>query len=62
VVCNMFLGTLWLDMMYGKGFFALLPMRVVKNLAMLPVNTFLFYTMTVAMEQTGIIRLIRRSA
>ena len=58
----MFLGTLWLDMMYGKGFFALLPMRVVKNLAMLPVNTFLFYTMTVAMEQTGIIRLIRRSA
>ena len=61
VVCNMFLGTLWLDMMYGKGFFALLPMRVVKNLAMLPVNTFLFYTMTVAMEQTGIIRLIRRS-
>ncbi len=62
VVCNMFLGTLWLDMMYGKGVFALLPMRVVKNLAMLPVNTFLFYTMTVAMEQTGIIRLIRRSA
>ena len=26
VICNMFLGTLWLDIMYGKGFFVLLPM------------------------------------
>ena len=62
VVCNMILGTLWLDMMYGKGFFVLLPMRVIKNLAMWPVNSLVFYTMTMAMEQTGIFRLIRRSA
>lgn len=62
VVCNMILGTLWLDMMYGKGFFVLLPMRVIKNLVMWPVNSFLFYTMTMAMEQTGIFRLIRKSA
>lgn len=62
VVCNMILGTLWLDMMYGKGFFVLLPVRVIKNLAMWPVNSLLFYSMTMAMEQTGIFRLIRRSA
>ena len=62
VVCNMILGTLWLDIMYGKGFFVLLPMRVFKNLVMWPVNSFLFYTMTMAMEQTGIFRLIRISA
>ena len=58
VLCNMILGTLWLDMMYGKGFFVLLPMRVIKNLAMWPVNSFLFYTMTFALERTGVFRLI----
>ncbi len=62
VICNMILGTLWLDMMYGKGFFVLLPIRVIKNLAMWPVNSFLFYTMTFALEQTGIFRVLRRSA
>ena len=62
VICNMFLGTLWLDIMYGKGFFVLLPMRVFKNLVMWPVNSFLFYTMAWAMEQSGVFRMIRRSA
>ncbi|MCI8516199.1 MAG: folate family ECF transporter S component [Hungatella sp.] len=62
VICNIFLGTLWLDMMYGKGFFALLPMRAFKNLVMWPVNSFLFYSMTWALEQSGVFRAIRRSA
>lgn len=62
VICNMLLGTLWLDIMYGKGFFVLLPMRVFKNLVMWPVNSFLFYTMAWAMEQSGVLRMIRRSA
>ena len=62
VVCNMILGTLWLDIMYGKGVFVLLPVRVMKNLAMWPVNSFLFYTMTWALEQSGVFRAIRRSA
>ena len=48
--------------MYGKGFFVLLPMRVSKNLVMWPVNSFLFYTMARAMEQSGVFRMIRRSA
>ncbi len=61
VVCNIFLGTLWLTIMYEKGFVALLPVRILKNLAMWPVNSFLFYTMTWTMEQSGVFRLIRRS-
>ena len=60
-VCNIFLGTLWLTMMYEKGFLVLLPMRVLKNLVMWPINSFLFYTMTWTMEQSGVFRLIRRS-
>lgn len=30
IICNMLLGTLWLQIMYGKAFFAILPARVIK--------------------------------
>ena len=60
-VCNIILGTLWLDLMYGKGFFVLLPMRAFKNLVMWPVNSFLFYSMTWALEHSGVFRAIRGS-
>lgn len=38
------LNTYWLTLMYGKGFFVLLPGRVVKSLAMLPVQVTVIYT------------------
>ena len=59
VVCNMLLGTLWLTMMYEKGFLALLPMRVLKNLIMWPVNSMIFYSMAWALEHGGVLRAIR---
>lgn len=59
VVCNMLLGTLWLSMLYGKGFFVLLPMRIVKNLVMWPINSVMFYTLARTMEISGVFRLIR---
>ncbi len=59
VICNMFLGTLWLTMLYGKGFFALFPMRVFKNLIMWPVNSMLFYSVAKVMETSGIFHLIK---
>lgn len=62
IVCNMLLGTLWLTVMYEKAFIALLPMRVVKNLVMWPVNSALFYSLTWTMEHSGVFKVIRRSA
>ncbi len=59
VVCNMLLGTLWLTMMYDKGFLALLPARVLKNLIMWPINSLIFYSMAWAMEHGGVFRAIR---
>lgn len=59
VVCNMLLGTLWLTVMYEKGFLALLPMRVIKNLIMWPVNSLIFYSMAWALEHGGVLRAIR---
>lgn len=60
LVCNVFLGTLWLNIMYGKGFLALLPIRAFKNLVMWPVNSLLFYTIAKALEATGVTRVIRK--
>lgn len=60
VVCNMLMSTLWLSMLYGKGFMVLLPMRVVKNLIMWPINSVLFYTIAKTMEASGVFRWVKR--
>jgi len=39
VFINCGLNTLWISMLYGKGFLALLPGRVIKNAIMLPIDT-----------------------
>lgn len=59
IICNMLLGTLWLSMLYGKGFMALLPLRVFKNLVMWPVNSFLFYSIGKTLEASGIFRVLK---
>ncbi len=45
VVCNLLLNTLVISTIIGKGFFALLPLRVVKNLLMFPIEVFLILKM-----------------
>ena len=57
----MLLGTLWLSMLYGKAFMALLPMRAFKNLIMWPVNSMLFYTIGKTLEASGVFRLLRNA-
>lgn len=44
---NCLLNTLWISMLYGKGFFVLLPLRVLKNSIMLPIDScILYFTLT----------------
>lgn len=44
---NCGLNTLWLNMMNGKAFMAILPARALKNAIMLPIDTaILFFTLT----------------
>lgn len=38
---NLLLDTLWLDLLYGSGYFALLPVRVVKCVINIPIYTVL---------------------
>lgn len=50
-VCNLLLNTLWLDILYGKGFFALLPARALKNVIQYPVDVLLMLGLTKAMAR-----------
>ena len=61
LLVNGVLNTLWLDMLYGKGFLVLLPARAVKNLIMWPVDSIVFFVFTRLIEQTGIFRAFRTS-
>lgn len=39
LIVNCGFNTLWISMLYGKGFLVLLPARVLKNAIMLPIDT-----------------------
>ena len=44
LLLNILLNTFWLSIMMGKGFWALVPSRVIKNIARLPVEILLLYS------------------
>ena len=47
LIANCILNTLWLSITNGSVFVAILPARIIKNLIMLPIDTFiLFITLT----------------
>ena len=43
VIVDILLNTLWLSLLYGKGVFVLLPMRIIKNVVMIPINVAMMY-------------------
>jgi len=43
LVVNCGLNTLWISMLYGKGFMVLLPARIIKNAIMLPIDSTIVY-------------------
>ena len=43
ILVNCILNTLWISMLYGEGLFALLPLRVLKNAIMLPIDSAILY-------------------
>ena len=43
LIVNCGLNTLWISMLYGKGFMVLLPARIIKNAIMLPIDSAIVY-------------------
>ena len=58
VVINLLLNTYWLTMLYGYNFIAILPVRALKALIMLPVETIMLYMVIKGVEASGIIQLL----
>ena len=61
VLCNILLGTYWLSLLNGKGYLAILPARIVKNLVQWPVDSLLFVLVAKTLEHAGVFRLIKSS-
>lgn len=51
LIINCGFNTLWLSMLYGEGFFVLLPARALKNLIMLPIDTVILFVSLTLMKQ-----------
>lgn len=49
---NVGLNTFWLNILYGKGFLALLPNRIILNLIELPLDTVVVYLVLKTVERT----------
>ena len=45
IVVNLFLNTLWLSMLGGKAFMAILPPRLLKNIIMWPIDSLVFFAL-----------------
>lgn len=43
LIVNCGFNTLWISMLYGKGFLVLLPARLIKNAVMLPIDSAILY-------------------
>ena len=61
VVCNLFLNTWALSLLYGKAFLAMLIPRIMRNLVMWPIDSLIFYHVAKILEVTGVFRILGRS-
>jgi ECF transporter S component (folate family) len=54
IVINLLLNPLWLSILYGHAFIALVSVRIIKNIVMFPINTALLYASLRLLERAGI--------
>jgi riboflavin transporter len=55
VICNLVLNTLWIDLLYGKAFFVILPARVLKSVLQYPVDVILLYPLLKAARRVYVL-------
>ena len=61
LLVNYLLNSLWLSMMYGQAFLAILSVRIVTNLFLLPINVAMLYTLIKFIQKLPVFRLKKRS-
>ncbi len=60
VVVNICLNTYWLTLLYGSPLAAILPMRILKQCIMLPIESILFYTVAKMLLTRNVLAQIRK--
>ena len=60
IFINILLNTYWLTMLLGKGFFVLLPLRALKAVIMMPIETLLLFSVIKGVEASGILKHFQR--
>lgn len=58
---NTLLNTYWLSILYGNAFTAILPLRIIKELVMLPIYVILFFAIAKTLEKATILKRIHVS-
>jgi len=56
IICGILLNSLWLSILYGRGFIAALTARLVKELVMIPVNTAMLAALMQPVKRYGAVR------
>lgn len=59
LICNVWLNTWCLSVMYGDAFMAIMPARLMKNLIMWPIDSFIFYSIARSLEMLGVFKTMR---
>lgn len=62
LVCGILLNSLWLSMLYGNAFTAVLAARVVKEVVMIPIDTAILMALLGAVRRTGVQRMAQGKA
>ena len=58
IFVNVILGTLWLLPYYEKGYFLLLPSRLIKNLINAPIDSIILYFVLYFLNVSGVFRIM----
>lgn len=58
IVVNLILNTFWISTVTGNAFIAMIPVRIFKNILLLPIEAGLLFSLTKALEITGALKLL----
>lgn len=58
IIVNIILNSYWISSITGKAFIAIMPVRITKNILLLPVEALLLFSVIKALELTGAFKLL----
>lgn len=58
IFVNILLNTYWLTLLYGQGFLAILPVRVLKEIILYPIYVALFYSVSKVMKKSNVLMIL----